>query len=190
VALAGIGQVEDDEVLARRIGVDDPYADAKASLLAGIAEANGARAVWTRALWSSTVFGYPIELDVIEELYTSLLAQAMAALGREGPKRDGSGRSRTQSFRRSFLTAYAGRITDRLMETVEEIVEEAIAQTGTDLVPILAAREEAAEDALDATFPDLATYAPSVTDAEGVHAGRLAADQADLSAGPSLDRTA
>ncbi len=186
--LAGAGGAEDDEVLARRIGTDDPYADAKAMLLGGIAEANGARAVWAKGLGSSTVFGYAVELDVIEELYTSLLVQAMAAMRREGSKQDAYGRSRTKSFRRSFLTAYAGRITDRLMEAVEEIVEEAIAETGTDLVPILAARDEAAEAALDATFPDRGTFAPSVSDAEGVFAGRLAADRADLSAGPPLDR--
>lgn len=175
-------------VVGRRIGVDDPYADAKATLLSRVAEANGARAVWAKRLGSSTVFGFPVELDVIEELYTSLLVQATAALRREGSKQDRWGNNRTKAFRRSFLAAYAHRIGDRLDEAVAQAVDEATTSTGTDLVPVLAARDEAAESVLRQTFPTTGSFRPSVSDAEGVFAGRLAADRADLSAGPHLAR--
>ena len=63
--------------------------------------------VWTKDMGFATVFAFADELDAIEELFTSLLVQATAALQREGPKHDHLGRSRTTRFRRSFLVSFA-----------------------------------------------------------------------------------
>ena len=123
----------------RRFEVGDPYADAKAMLLANVADANGCTAVWSKTEGFTTVFGFFDELDAVDELFTSLLVQATAALRRAGSKSDGYGRSRTTRFRRSFLVAFAVRIGQRLRETVDATVESAVAETGTALVPILAA---------------------------------------------------
>ncbi len=179
-----------DGVEGRRITVEDPYATAKFHLLAGLADVNGARAVWSRGESVATVFGFPVEVDIIEELFTSLLVQATAAMQREGSKQDGYGRNRTRAFRRSFLLAFADRVARRLQESVDRVVDEAGSATGTDLVPLLAAREEAVDLKLKETFPELGTMRTSVSDAEGLFAGRLAADRADLSAGPRLHRSA
>ena len=188
--LADAEPVQDDDVVARRIGIDDPYASAKYLLLAGLAEVNGARAVWSKALGSATVFGFPVELDIIEELFTSLLVQATAAMQREGSKEDAYGRSRTKAFRRSFLMAYGDRVAQRLRHSVEDTVTTVAAETGTDLVPILAARDEAVAARVDDVFPRLRSMSSSISDAEGMFAGRLAADRADLSAGPPIERSA
>ncbi len=179
-----------DGVEGRRITVDDPYATAKFHLLAGLADVNGARAVWSRGQSVATVFGFSVEVDIIEELFTSLLVQATAAMQREGSKQDAYGRNRTRAFRRSFLLAFADRVARRLQESVDRVVDEAGTETGTDLVPLLAAREEAVELKLKETFPKLGTMRTSVSDAEGLFAGRMAADRADLSAGPRLHRSA
>lgn len=175
-----------DDPVGRRLSVEDPYADAKAALLAGIAEANGCRAVWSKGLGFATVFGFPDELDAVEELYTSLLVQATAALRREGSRADAAGRNRTRRFRRSFLVAFAARIRERLREAVAATVEAARAETRAALVPVLAARDERTQVAVAETFPELATFAPSVTDREGWYAGTAFADQADLGRGPTL----
>ena len=179
-----------DGVEGRRITVEDPYATAKFHLLAGLADVNGARAVWSRGESVATVFGFPVEIDIIEELFTSLVGQAAAAMQREGAKQDGYGRNRTRAFRRSFLLAFADRVARRLQESVDRVVDEAGSAAGTDLVPLLAAREEAVDLKLKETFPELGTMRTSVSDAEGLFAGRLAADRADLSAGPRLPRSA
>jgi len=179
-----------DGVEGRQITVDDPYATAKFHLLAGLADVNGARAVWSRGQSVATVFGFPVEVDIIEELFTSLLVQATAAMQREGSKQDAYGRNRTRAFRRSFLLAFADRVARRLQESVDRVVDEAETETGTDLVPLLAAREDAVDLKLKETFPKLGTMRTSVSDAEGLFAGRLAADRADLSAGPRLHRSA
>jgi len=174
--------------VGRRLGVDDPYADAKATLLHGIARANGCRAVWSRDLGFATVFGFDGELDCVEELYTSLLVQATAALRREGSKRDGYGRSRTTRFRRSFLVAFAVRIGQRLEKTVEATVSAVSAERSTALVPILTARAEASSAAADAAFPRVTSHSPTAGDDEGWFAGALFADQADLGMGPEITR--
>ena len=122
------------------------------------------------------MFGSGDDLAGVEELYTSLLVQATAALRREGSKHDGYGRSRTTRFRRSFLVAFAVRIGHRLQQTVDATVEATAAETGTALVPILAARDDEARAAAEEAFPGMTSFAPSVSDREGD-------EDADASAG-------
>lgn len=177
------------EPIGRRITIDDPYADAKATLLSGVARPNGCRAVWAKPLRHCTVFGFADELDAVEELFTSLLVQAEHALLREGSKLDAFGRTRTKQFRRSFLVAFAHRIGQRLREAVDDTVEAATVETGTALVPLLAAREEATEAAVTKTFPRLGTFRQSVSDAEGWQAGTAFADKANLTVSPRLPRS-
>jgi hypothetical protein len=170
----------------RRIGIDDPYADAKATLLAEVADANGCHAVWSKGLGHATAFGFPDELLAVEELFTSLLVQASAALRREGSKVDRAGRSRTTRFRRSFLVAFAYRVGQRLRDAVEATVESASEETGTALVPLLADRDAAVQEAAASAFPDVGVFSASATDGEGWYAGTLAGDRADLARGPAL----
>ncbi|GAC1576497.1 MAG: DUF2786 domain-containing protein [Candidatus Dormibacteria bacterium] len=176
---------QDDRVagacpIGRRIAVDDPYAEAKALMLAEIASANGGKAVWSKDLGWATVFGFAEELDAVEELFTSLLVQSTVALRREGSKVDRVGRSRTTRFRRSFLVAFGVRIGRRLEETVAATVTAVDAETAVALVPILARREAAAEQAAAAAFPESCHVAPAATDGEGWYAGTLFGDMADL----------
>ncbi|WP_249019053.1 DUF2786 domain-containing protein [Conexibacter sp. S30A1] len=166
--------------VGRRIGVDDPYAEAKALMLGEIATANGCHAVWSKSLGFTTVFGFADELDAVEELFTSLLVQATVALRREGSKVDRHGRSRTTRFRRSFLVAFGVRIGRRLRATVAATVTAADAETALALVPILAERDAAAKQAASAAFPEAGQFSPAATDGEGWYAGTLFGDLADL----------
>jgi hypothetical protein len=166
--------------VGRRIGVDDPYAEAKALMLGEIAAAHGCHAVWSKSLGFTTVFGFADELDAVEELFTSLLVQATVALQREGSKVDRHGRSRTTRFRRSFLVAFGVRIGRRLRATVAATVTAADAVTPLALVPILAERDAAAKQAASAAFPEAGQFSPSATDGEGWYAGTLFGDLADL----------
>jgi hypothetical protein len=186
--LEATGAEPREHPVGHRITIDVPYAEAKALLLAGIADANGCRAVWSKAHGLTTVFGFPDELAAVEELFTSLLLQATGALRREGSKYDLAGRSRTKRFRRSFLVAFAVRVGHRLYETVEATVEAAAAETGTALVPILTRRLEATRLAAEAAFPRTQPFATSVSDGEGWHAGTRFADVVDLDARRRLKR--
>jgi hypothetical protein len=180
----------EDVPTGRRLHVDDPYADAKAMLLQAICVANGGHSVWSKGMGFSTVFAFSDELDVIEDQFTSLLLQATAALRREGSKQDRLGRSRTTRFRRSFLVAFANRIGRRLQEATDTVVADAEAKTGRSLVPVLASRSAASEEAAVASFPRLSAVAPSATDGEGWHAGTLFGDRADLGVGAPVSERA
>ncbi|QXJ26034.1 DUF2786 domain-containing protein [Actinomadura graeca] len=171
-----------DGPAGRRVAVDNPYDAPKAVLLTVVADANRCRAVWHRELGFSTVLGFPADLAAVEMLFTSLLVQATAAMVHAGPKRDAAGRSRTRSFRHAFLNAYAARIGERLRDAAEEATNQATAGAGgKDLLPVLAARDQAVELAVGKMFPNLAkSRAGSVSNYEGWVAGRAAADLASL----------
>ena len=183
----------------RRIAVDNPYEAPKATLLQTVAQANRCRVVWSKDVGLVTVIGFPADLDAVELLFTSLLVQANTAMLRAGGKQDAYGRSRTRAFRTSFLVSYAIRIGERLSEAAEHAEREAVAEqhdaagrgSGTDLVPFLAARHQAVDDAMAEMFAAARltrSRAVRVTDEEGWTSGRAAADLASLQSHASVDR--
>jgi hypothetical protein len=191
-----------DAPAGRRIAVDNPYEAAKASLLQAVATANRCRVVWSKEVGLATVVGFDTDLDAVELLFTSLLVQASSAMLHAGSRQDAHGRSRTRAFRQSFLLSYAIRIGERLSQAAEHATEEAAAEqeaaagqpagavagadsaqsAGTALVPFLARRRQAVDDAVDEMFGDTLRRGRSVraTDAEGWASGRAAADLANL----------
>jgi hypothetical protein len=179
-----------EEPTGIRISVDDPYAQAKASLLARVADANRCRSVWSSDLGFSTVVGHVDDLELVEILYTSLLVQATAAMTSLGSRRDATGRSRTRSFRQSFLVAYATRNGERLDDAARAAETVGVGEHGTSLVPVLADRREAVDRARDALFPGMTRFNPRTGNMAGWVAGTAAADLAALwGADEVADRT-
>lgn len=174
------GEASGEEPDGRRIGVDDPYAQGKANLLAVIASANRCRSVWMAGYGFSTVVGYRNDIDIVEVLYLSLLVQATRAITASGPVRDSSGRSRTRSFRQSFMFSFADRIGQRLEAATRVATEEASGVHGGKLLPVLAGRATAVDDAFEAMFPDLVATSARISSLAGWAAGRAAADRAHL----------
>lgn len=186
--LAALAQSSSDDATGRRIGIDNPYEAPKALLLGAVAGANRCRTVWSRELGFSTAIGFPHDLDAVELLFTSLLVQATAAMIHAGSRTDYYGRSRTRSFRQSFLTGYASRIGQRLAETTGTQTAKAASEpTGRNLLPVLAARSEAVDRAVATMFPAMTNHAVgSVTHREGWLAGLSAANRAALHIGGEL----
>ncbi|MFH9012478.1 DUF2786 domain-containing protein [Streptomyces sp. NPDC017943] len=166
---------------ACRIGVEPPYEEAKAVLLDAVATANHCRAVWNEALAFSTVVGFETDLEVVELLYTSLLVQATTAMTTAEAAQRAGGRKRTNTFRQSFLAAYAHRVGVRLAAAART-------QVTDDLLPVLASREVAVTGRLDRMFPETTTTRlRSVRDAAGWTEGARAADRAQVRHRPRLD---
>lgn len=163
-----------------RVWIDDPYAMPKAMLMHEIAEANRSRSIFDDVYGYVTLVGYSVDLEVVSLLYTSLLVQATTAIVAAGSRKDQFGRSSTRSFRQSFWLSYGARIGERLQEASRTSVDEATEEHGESLLPVLASRQERVDDEFRAAFPESQTVSKSITNAEGYHAGRLAADQADL----------
>ena len=180
-AMLHVGSENDESTPdARRIGIDDPYAQCKSSLLHRVALANDCKAIWSRDLGFATIFGFAENIETVELLHTSLLVQATTAMVAAGSKRNHSGQSRTRSFRQSFLYAYATRIGERLEKAKHETVVEAGKEHGPSLLPVLASRDEAVTDYFDRLFPESGSLRMSATDREGWIAGNVAADHANL----------
>ena len=180
--LAALDQSSSEDPTGRRIGIDNPYEVPKAMLLGAVAEANRCRTVWSRDLGFSTAIGFPADLDAVELLFTSLLVQATTAMTKAGSRTDHYGRSRTRAFRQSFLTAYASRIGQRLTETTgQQTTKAATEPAGQNLLPVLAARSEAVDEAVSVMFPEMINHVVgSVTNREGWFSGLSAADRAAL----------
>jgi Protein of unknown function (DUF2786) len=170
-----------DQVISRRVHLENPYPEAKLRLLAAVGRANGVRVIYLEALAIATVVGLPVDLDLVDLLFTSLLVQAtraMAAAGRAG----GAG-TRSPSFRRSFLLSYAERIGERLEEVRHQATDEAAATSGTALVPVMQQRSEAVDEVFERLFPQTYSIQTRAWNSRGWYAGRLAADTADLGSG-------
>ena len=170
-----------DQVVARRVHIDNPYGQAKVQLLHAVGGVNGVRVIWLEGLGIATVVGLPADLDAVDLLFTSLLVQATRAMADTG--RSGAGRTRSPAFRRAFLTSYGIRIGERLNQAREHVTEEASRSRGTDLVPVMRARSEAVDDVFAQLFPETRAMRSRGFDAHGWYAGQLAADTADLGSG-------
>jgi Protein of unknown function (DUF2786) len=173
---------------ARRIHLDPPYIDAKASLVHAVASANRCRAVLLPEFGFITVFGFSTDLAVVDVLFTSLLAQATTAMVVAGRVVNRAGVSRTRSFRQSFLISFAHRIGERLHEAASATTKVAEIDFGGSLLPVLAQRDADVEEAVAAAFPRMRQVRSRVSNAAGWDAGRIAADQASLKAGAELLR--
>ena len=163
---------------ARRLWLDNPYVAAKAMLVGVVAEANRCRAVLSEKIGFTTVLGDEVDLEIVELLSTSLLVQATRAMVSAGSQITRNGRSRTRSYRQSFLLAYATRIGERLT-TARDTGAAAVADVA-QLLPVLAARERMVDELFESMFPQSISRSFSVGNAAGWHAGRAAADLAVL----------
>lgn len=168
---------------SRRVHIDNPYADEKATFLAAIAHVNGAKCIWHPSAGFSTLMGFPVDLQLTDVLFTSLLVQATHA-STAATAHDK--RLRTPSFRRAFIVSFADRISERLETASRHVTEEAEHEYGDAMLPVLAQREAAVEQAYAQAFPNAVTMKPKRYNAYGWHAGREAADRADLGAGAAI----
>ncbi len=163
----------------RKIYVEPPYPKPKFQLLAEVAAANDCRAVWSNSRKTATVIGHQGDLDLTDLLFTSLLIQGTRAILNEGAKRDQYGTARTKSWRNAFWFGYAYRIGERLREASAAVRSEA-ADDNAKLLPVLACRSEEVDRVVEETFPNLGSLKVSVSNSEGIRAGRQHADRADI----------
>ncbi|HXH58210.1 DUF2786 domain-containing protein [Iamia sp.] len=167
--------------VARRLLLDDPYADAKALLVHVVAGASRCRSVSQPGVQMSTVVGFESDVEAVEVLFTSLLVQAQTALQELARRSTAGSRERSRGFRSSFLRGFAHRIGDRLEAAGDAAVADVDRARGGALVPVLAAREAEVDEQMARLFPAVTSRAGSrPVDALGYRAGSAAAERADL----------
>ncbi|SDZ19204.1 Protein of unknown function [Amycolatopsis xylanica] len=158
---------------ARRLWLDTPYVDAKALLADVVARANRCKVIFS-AWGFVTIVGDENDLDAVELLTTSLLVQATRAMVASGKQSS----SRSRSYRQSFLVAYATRIGERLEKATETTIAESA--DAERLLPVLASHQAKVDKVFDTLFPTVRGKNVSFSNGEGWHAGRAAADRAQL----------
>jgi hypothetical protein len=170
------------DLRVQRLWIDAPYVGAKAALVHEVARANQCRSASAEHLGFCILVGSAASLHAVELLVTSLLVQANTAMLRHGRRSDGVGGSRTRSFRRSFLLAYAVRIGERLHEAADTVT----AGQSNDLLPVLRDHEEQVAAAFAASLPNTALKETTFSNPEGWVAGVVAADLALLDVNSKL----
>ncbi len=179
------------DIRSRRVHVDNPYATTKAQLLDTVARVNRVRAIWDERHGIATMVGLPVDLDLAEMLFTSLLVQATRAMTEAGAASRGGHRlDRAPSFRRAFLLSYAQRIGERLTDAGVHAQQEESQQRGRNLLPVLVRQSAAVQTEFDRLFPHATVGRATRVDARGWHAGRAAADRAVLARGQVDGRSA
>ena len=178
-ALLEVDQPSASTPIVRQIDVDPPYALPRAVLLDRVARAHRVRVVIGPDGGSGrrqcSLVGFPVDLEAVEVLFTSLLLQASTAMMNAS-----SESARPKAFRRAFLLGYAEVIGGRLATVAQQTDAEADRErTGTALV--LAGRADRVDRLFEQEFPRLRSLRMSTSSGGGLSAGRAAGARADLS---------
>ena len=174
------------DVTALTVDIEPPYSKEKFRLLSAVARGNRCRAV-LEGERRATLVGYRSDLDAVELLYTSLRLQAVSTMLAHGSIVEW-GTNRTKSFRRSFLAAFAFTIAGRFEEIESKSAAAADRAAPGTVLPVLADRQAVVDSEFEARFPDLTTLRTSISNSEGVLAGRVAGRRADIGTGSIRDR--
>lgn len=166
--------------IVRQIEVDAPYALPRAVLLDRVGRAHRVRTVIGPDAGSGrrrcTLVGFPVDLDIVELLFTSLLLQASTAMLNAS-----SDTARPKAFRRAFLLGYADVIGARLA-TVQEQTETVADRGHPGAALVLADRADRVDALFEQEFPRLRSLRMTASSGGGLSAGRAAGARADLSA--------
>lgn len=187
------------DIITKMLFIEAPYPKEKFLLLSAAARANNCRALlglgskgyatlrdeerleeMDAAGEFAWVVGYRSDLESVELLFTSLLLQAVNVMVGQGAVTDRSGKSRTKSFRRSFLVGFSTTIDHRLDEVRLRAAEVAESNTDAAVLPVLASRTAAVEGEMNEQFPQTKTLRTSISNARGVEAGMSAGRRADI----------
>ncbi len=128
----------------------------------------------------SSVVGYPVDVEAVQLLFTSLLVQAQHAL-RLAASRSGPGdRPRSQRFRSAFLLGFADRISGRLEQANRTAYADA-AGSSTAFLPVLRAREQRIDEFIEERWGELTSdRVRGGYDRAGWVSGSIAGDAAEL----------
>ena len=188
-SMLSCGSTNDEQPVTIRIAIDEPYVEGKAHLLHRVARHSRCRAAYHRHCALSSVVGFADDIAATEILFTSLLVQAQAAMRAAAAASPAGARARSRAFRSSFLVAYAQRVGERLEAINARVVADVESETGTSIVPVMAARSAVVDNVFDEMFGrNLSSTARRSYDAAGLASGRLAADRARLNAGDLAPR--
>ncbi len=169
----------------QRIELRRPYVSQKALLVNGIAEVFGCKAVRFPGGPGAesemvSIVGFESDLEMVETLVTSLLVQAATASVAAQP--GGMSPSSSAGWRRSFLSGFVHRTTERLAAERRRLVDEQpAAASGTSMALVLADRGDDVAAEFRRRHPHIRVSRVSLgSSRSGQLAGQRAGNRADL----------
>ncbi|XVU25777.1 DUF2786 domain-containing protein [Actinoplanes sp. CA-054009] len=185
-----------DVVGDRVIVIYGPYAIDKQHLCSYVAMALGCRTILrTRYVagqkqLSVHLFGFGVDLDRAEILFTSLLVQALNGMAKARPY------GNVAAFRRSWLQGFAHTVSQRLIaaeRSAQTNAEQARQQTasaaGRSVALVLADRSALVVARVDEAYPKVKKAKTRQLSGDGYYDGAAAGERADLG-GTRIGRTA
>lgn len=183
--LAAAGQ-STDRVDRTRINIGNPYSAEKALLLGSIAAVYRCRCLTygsPRNVHYVIVFGYGVDRERAELLYTSLYLQATTQAQQQWPAYS---HMNVNLYRRSWWYGFSATVQDRLTEIEERTQRDTDdrAEAGTPgTAVVLADRRADVTREFENAYPDLECTKPPPVDMVGFLAGTAAGEVADLGQG-------
>jgi hypothetical protein len=172
-----------DELTNRQITVENPWANVRVFLLAGILGAMRCQAVQLTGRDGGAkihMFGYASDLDRAELLYTSLLVQMARGLAAQQIP---PGTRSPKAWRRSWMLGFASAVAERVRAAESRAAGQAEAEDqasgGTSTALVLADRSLAVKNAARAEYPQ--TRSTRITySGRGYGSGHEAGRRADI----------
>jgi len=182
--LANAGQSR-ETVGRRTITVDPPYVHDKATMLGAIAVPLRCQVLYSNHSRRAEVFGYEVDLEHVELLYTSLLLQATTQLVRVVPPEQNvyGRRESTAAYRRSWFDGFAMSIYYRLLGAEQRAeAKRPTTASGTSTALVLADRQQQVAQAVTDAYPHQHRARERRLSGTGFDDGVEAAKRADLGA--------
>lgn len=139
------------DVVAVRIRLKAPWVRQQFLLLARVARANSCRSILSGSVGIASLVGHPDDVRHVAELFVSLNHQRDFFMRNSPGAEEAARTGHTAAYRRSFLYSYANRIGDLLTEATDDVAVTATEEK--NVLPVLAFRDVAAEDAVGQLFP-------------------------------------
>lgn len=167
----------------KTIMVEAPYGNAKSLILTAVSNFNNCKAILleTGKRTVASVVGFESDIEMVELMFTSLLAQCSNAMLKEQPV------GNTKAFRQAFVLGFANRVNSRLVEQKRETAEqmrEARAEMD-GLAPsteiVLVDRTKAVTTEFKTLYPRVRSTSVSSSSRSGRASGDAAGARASLS---------
>ena len=189
-----------DEVVTKRVWLPAPYSQNKSTLLYVIAAANDCKVVSSNeTFWvpddcliapkvndigQSDYKGRPVyvtgwsrDIDAVVMIYTTLIIQ----MEREYAKTERPRWENAKAWRNSFMQGFTSGVRPRLSKARRDAVNDAVAEQGDDLLPILRNRSAQVEDVYEQKWKGQLRSVSRSASTGGAHgAGRSAGSRADV----------
>jgi hypothetical protein len=176
-------EVRDETPIQHEIVVAAPYVARKRLLVSGVADALGCQAIAGLPHPDGervAVIGFRSDVEHVNVLVASLLVQMTSALLEAEAATPGMQRTARTAWRRSFITAYADRVSSRLRQAFKARTEETVS-VESSVALVLADRTQEVRREVRKRYPNLRSIpVGQSSSAAGIRSGYAAGDRADI----------